>query len=195
LAVAYGPEAVQGLGLYDAETGEQVRELTGHLARIESLAFSENGDFLASASLDQTVSVWDLRDLPTLIGERGTLRGVVVTEKSETGKKPDLTVVQVDPDSTAKDELRPGDVVQSLTDQGPDGKPRQRSFDFARELYFALSEHKPGAEVTLNLRGNRAVKVRLSQAIDERKPLLSLFVTRDNDWIGWSPMGPYEASG
>lgn len=196
LAVAYaGLEAVPGFGLYDAESGEQVRELTGHLARIESLAFSENGDFLASASLDQTVSVWDLRDLANLVGKRGTLRGVVISERSEPGKKADLTIVHVEPDSPAKNDLRAGDVVQSLADLGPDGKPRQRTFDFARELYVALAEHKPGEEVTLNLRGNRAVKVRLSQAIDERKPLLSLFVTRDDDWIGWSPMGPYEASG
>jgi WD40 repeat protein len=195
LAVAYAEEAVPGLGLYDAETGEQVRELTGHLAPITSLAFSENGELLASASLDQTVSVWDLRDVPDLIGKRGTLRGVVVSEKGEPGKKQELTVVHVEPNNPAKDELRPGDVVQSLADQGPDGKPRQRTFDFARELYVALAEHKPGEEVRLNLRGNRTVKVRLSQAIDERKPLLSLFVTRDEDWIGWSPMGPYEASG
>src|SRR5262249_25512889 len=97
LAVAYADEAVPGLGLYDAETGEQIRELTGHLASITSLVFSENGEFLASASLDQTVSVWDLRDVPALIGKRGTLRGVVVSEKGEPGKKQKLAVVQVEP--------------------------------------------------------------------------------------------------
>src|SRR5262249_35475499 len=133
--------------------------------------------------------------VPALIGKRGTLRGVVVSEKGEPGKKQKLAVVQVEPNSPVKDELRPGDVVESLADQGPDGKPRQRTFDLARGLYVALAEHKPGEEVTLNLSGNRAVKVPLSQAIDERKPLLSLFVTREDDWIGWSPVGPYEASG
>ena len=44
------------------------------------------------------------------------------------------------------------------------------------------------------------VVLRVGQAIDERKPLLSLFLTRGDTpeqraWIGWSPLGPYESSG
>src|SRR5439155_26691297 len=41
------------------------------------------------------------------------------------------------------------------------------------------------------------ISIRVSQGIDERKPLLSLFVTRgrdvaERDWIAWNPSGPYD---
>ena len=48
--------------------------------------------------------------------------------------------------------------------------------------------------------GPRQVKLDVGQGIDERKPLLSLFISRDGkpqerEWIGWNPIGPYDASG
>ena len=51
---------------------------------------------------------------------------------------------------------------------------------------------KPGRTVTLNVRGRQGthpVKLEVGQGIDERKPLLSLFITRESklearEWIG-----------
>jgi WD40 repeat protein len=195
LAIGYLDKTEPGLGLYIADTGEQIRELTGHIARITSLAFSEDGKHLASASDDETVSVWDLTDIPDLLEKRGTIRGVIVTDEPDEGKASILKVVRVEPDSSAHEQLQQGDVIVGLEDKGPDGKPRHRAFDSARDFYLSLSERKPGEVVTLNLRGNKQTSLKLDQGIDERKPLFSLFTTRDRDWIGWSPMGPYEASG
>ena len=45
--------------LWDADTGDIIRTLEGHTEGISDVAWSANGDFLASASDDKTVKVWD----------------------------------------------------------------------------------------------------------------------------------------
>lgn len=45
--------------LWDVETGEEIRTLSGHTEPIESLAFSHDGKILASGSFDGTVLLWD----------------------------------------------------------------------------------------------------------------------------------------
>ncbi len=54
--------------------------------------------------------------------------------------------------------------------------------------------------VAATVRAREDVALLLGQAIDERKPLLSLFVARQGpgkplDWLAWNPFGPYDASG
>lgn len=46
--------------VWDAQTGEQVGELRGHTDAIWDIALSNNGDTLASASMDQTCRLWDV---------------------------------------------------------------------------------------------------------------------------------------
>lgn len=187
LAVGYDEGGETGLGLYDADTGDQVRELTGHLASVRSLAFSADGKRLASAADDQTVSVWDLSDLPALLNRRGTLRGVNIVDRED---QKGLAVTRVEGDSSAAGKLQGGDLILGLVENG-----KLRPYDVARDFYVALSERKPGDNVMLRLTNGKEVTLPLDPVIDERKPLLSLFVTRDQDWIGWSPTGPYESSG
>ncbi|MCB0107835.1 MAG: hypothetical protein KDE53_18065 [Caldilineaceae bacterium] len=43
-----------------AASGQTVQVYSGHKARVYSLAFSPNGQFLASSSFDQTIRLWDL---------------------------------------------------------------------------------------------------------------------------------------
>ncbi len=47
--------------LWNLKTLKPVRSLTGHRNWISALAFSPNGQLLASSSLDQTIRVWDLQ--------------------------------------------------------------------------------------------------------------------------------------
>lgn len=45
--------------LWNADTGELVRDLKGHKGKVTSLAFSSDGKKLLTGSLDQTVRVWN----------------------------------------------------------------------------------------------------------------------------------------
>src|SRR5262249_11366488 len=67
-------------------------------------------------------------------------------------------------------------------------------------LYEAVDRKDPGQRITLRIRGKGDVTVKVGQGSDTRNPLLSLFLTRkaegdERQWIGWSPLGPYDVSG
>jgi WD40 repeat protein len=75
---AYAPDGQLALALEDhtieireSAAGKRIRTLRGHAGPVNCLAFSANGDLLATGSSDRTVRLWDART-----GElRGTLKG------------------------------------------------------------------------------------------------------------------------
>jgi WD40 repeat protein len=197
VAVAYEVYGEPGLDLYNGQSGEPIRQFSGHAESIRSLAFSSDGRLLVSAAHDQMVCLWSLTDLDKVLGERGGLAGLVVKEANGA-----LVVARLEPDSPGevREALREGDAIQGLVVAG-----NLRPLSTVSEFYLALSQIRPGTPVTIRrARGNEAPAdrtLRLGQGIDERKPLLSLFVTRGAgpgvgawSWVGWNPLGPYEAS-
>ncbi len=52
--------------VWNAKTGQQLSILRGHNAKITSIAFSPNAQFMATASYDGTLRLWRLDDLNTL---------------------------------------------------------------------------------------------------------------------------------
>ena len=72
LAVGHGL-AQSTLQIWDIERKQRVAQLTGHMAYVRDVVFSENRE-LVSASADRTVLVWDLTDLSD-IPEPRVLRG------------------------------------------------------------------------------------------------------------------------
>jgi WD40 repeat protein len=196
LAVASRAGGVAYLGLYDARSGHFLRQLTDHVNRIRSLAFSGDGRFLASAADDQTVCVWSLTDLIAARGRHGLLRGLTVEPVGA-----DLRVTWAEGGLDAANRARlqaveavQGDVLEGLVDDS--GLQRMKS---AKAFYDAIWARKPGDNVKLRLRGREDVPLLVGESIDERKPLFSLFVTneakvRDRVWLCWSPYGPYDAS-
>jgi WD40 repeat protein len=177
------------LFLYNAETGEQVRQYTGHTDPIRSLAFSSDGRLLGSAADDQTVCVWSLTSLPKHIGQRGLIPGLAI--KDEDGK---LVIGKVDQDSPAGTKVETGDIVEGLVENNEVRKLKS-SVDF----YEAVSQRKPGQQVTIQVAGKGAVAIPVGQYIDQLNALLFLFITAaeklaTREWIGWNPDGQFDAS-
>ena len=50
--------------VWDAETGEHIKTLTGHTGGVSSVAFSPDGKTLASGRTDGTILLWDLSSQP-----------------------------------------------------------------------------------------------------------------------------------
>lgn len=53
--------------LWDIETGELIRTLEGHTAGISDIAWSHDGEYLASASDDKTIWIWNLESVRDLL--------------------------------------------------------------------------------------------------------------------------------
>ena len=71
--VAFGGEAGYVV-LYDLINEELVQELYGHTARVNDVAFSNNGRRLATASWDGTIQIWNMEnldDLPYYLKDNG----------------------------------------------------------------------------------------------------------------------------
>jgi WD40 repeat protein len=182
------------LGLYDAATGEQLRQFTGHQAPILSVAFSGDGRLLASSAEDETVCVWSLTDLDRVVNRLGTLRGVYVGN----GKDAGVVVQRLDGTSLLepnRGKIAQGDVIESVVEKG-----QPRAAASALDFYEAISRVRPGESIHLRIRGRQEDTVlRVSQGVDEAKPLFTLFVTHaakpeDRAWVGWNPLGFYDAS-
>ncbi|MBY0527305.1 MAG: hypothetical protein K2R98_28170 [Gemmataceae bacterium] len=195
LAVAYVELGRPMLTVYHGKTAEPLRQFTGHAQTIHALAFSANGRLLASTAADQTVCVWSLDGLERVVNRMGTLPGLAVAEQ-----KGGLVLAEIDPASLSPANAAAirnagcveGDAVEGLVD----AKAKLVPVATGVEFYNRIGAVKPGDPVTLRIR-KRDVPLRVGQGADEHKPLFSLFVARDGKawrWLGWSPVGPYDAS-
>jgi WD40 repeat protein/serine/threonine protein kinase len=81
-------EVVSGeVVLWDAVTGMQRATLKGHSDRVVSLAFSPDGQTLASGSDDQTVKLWNVAEGKEIATIRGHNKGVLAVAYSRDGSK------------------------------------------------------------------------------------------------------------
>jgi WD40 repeat protein len=177
------------LDIYNAQTGLKIRRFNGHLAPIRSLAFSADGKLLASASEDQTVSVWTLTDLPEILGKAGGIEGLGVEKKGEA-----LVISLLEPTSSAAPFLKKGQTIQGIVTDQKELKPLASAHAF----YNLLWRTKPGQAITIRVQGED-VKLTVDQGIDVHKPLFSLFITRPDkagkqEWLGWNAVGPFDSS-
>ncbi|TWT89504.1 WD40 repeat domain-containing protein [Neorhodopirellula pilleata] len=200
--VASTGEATPRLILVDLSTGETLRELNGHDQFIGSIEFSRSGRRLTTVSGDGMVCVWALDDLVDLVGRRGSL---LETQFCHDGEH--LVVTKTDPSGRAnipaQTALRVGDsiikiVSPSQTDGAGQGGPFQSVYRFLERL----STYPVGSDASLEvLREGKPIEasVRLGQATDERKPLVSVVLAQPSGsdvpaWLAWTPHGPFDAS-
>jgi WD40 repeat protein len=169
--------------LFDLATGQPLRQFTGHLQDVRWLEFSDTHPLLVSASDDQTVNVWSFADLGAGVG---MIQGLVVSERD--GK---VVALSVAPNSdAAKAGIKKDDVIEGFVVEG-----KVQAVKSAVDFYWTVNLKKPGDLIDVKVAGREAVRVKAGQGVEERKPLLSLFVTRDRkEWIGWTPGGPFDRS-
>lgn len=76
----------EDIRLWDAVTGAQLAVLDGHASRVQSLAFSPDGELLASGSRDHRVFLWNVATgtrLRELHGHSATVRSVAFSPDGE----------------------------------------------------------------------------------------------------------------
>jgi len=178
------------LQLFRADTGESLRWCVGHTEKLNSVSFSADGRMLVSTGDDRVVAVWTLTDIAeNTLGKHGRLAGLAVDLRDNK-----LIVRSAPPELP----LKVGDEIVGVL--------RSREIigiRTAKELYEYALALEPGTNLDMTIRRNGAaqtVTCPVGQAIDEVKPLFSLFVSpsangREWQWIGWHPLGNFDSRG
>ncbi len=188
MAVATQTNGFPRLSLYNLQNGEELRRYNGHVEPIVDMAFSADGRLLATAAADRTVRVWWLADMAqTLLGQRGLIRDVAFDYRNG--------AVEV---SQGQGALTPGTRITGVVQKNEFGEDAVQAFASLWDFYWFVSLQKPGQVLSFQVAGApQPLQVVVGQAIDERKPLFSLFFpnAQEPTWIGWHPVGKYDARG
>jgi len=105
-SVAFSPDGnsiVSGswngsLQVWDAKTGEKLRELQGHTGEVNSVAFSSDGNQIVSGSTDSSVQVWDAKKSEQLWELQGHTSEVKLVAFSSDGNQ----IVSVSSDQSVR---------------------------------------------------------------------------------------------
>jgi WD40 repeat protein len=127
--VAFDPSAPRlaaatpnGGEIWDTETGERVRTLTGGTGGLIDIAYSPDGSLIAAVSVDSSVGVWDARSgvQRLMLGGRGSTLVAVAfspdgSRLASAGFEPTVRVWALDLDDLI--EIAEGELTRDLTDE------------------------------------------------------------------------------
>ncbi len=158
------------LKIYNKQ-GREVANLVGHTSDIWSIAL--DGDRLVSGSDDQTIKVWDLKNLESFT---------------------EMQVTEIDKEGLAqKYGLKINDIIYAINDK------KIKNIEKTVILLKKLGKYKFSI-----IRNNKKINIFLikdkkgfgftSNFHKTIKPQLNLFITKQNEWIAWTPQGFYNAS-
>jgi WD40 repeat protein len=178
------------LDVFDVPTGRRVRSLIGHTYEVRGVVPAPNRRWLLSASLDQTLCLWDTEGPPL---RESAIAGV--NYKME-GGLPVVTVVTPNGPAALDGRLRVGDRILAIASaQGEFVDCKDRTFDEVANLLrgadgsiIRLKVLPEGKEEPVEYVWQRRYAVE-----GRTEPFLSLFVA-GNDWVAWTPEGFYAAS-
>ena len=142
--------------------GKKLRTLVGHTGSVRGVSVSPDGNYLISASLDQTVSIWDMKD---------------------PGK------------ATRTYSFKPVNKIYTHPSW-----PKVWAKIGAEELVKQAGKKAWLAVIEKLRRNGKHIDVALLTSYMNRKlkyvvkPLATLFVATDNEWVCWTPQGYYAAS-
>lgn len=168
----------------------QRRKFIGHApSLITSIALSPSNDLFATSSTDGTIRIWSLRGITDAgvfdFGVRGTQVLKVLgsddwqdeynSEGWKAGIRDTDEILSVNgipyyeyQESSISNKPRPGDYATVVV--------RRRATD------------------TRPVGPERTLQVKMIRGAEKVRPLLSLFISKEGDWIMWTPDGYYDAS-
>ena len=174
------------LTLWNAETGQWIRRLDGHHSLITDLAFSQNGQILATSSLDSSVKIWQIHS--------GRLLGILPTGQPVKALtlKPDANQVA----AVLQDGgIQVWDIETILPGSAEESEPV-----FLREPALQIETPSTAASVAFTPEGERLAAVIPNRSIflwdpQSGQQLLEIEGAGDSAAISFSPDGEYLAAG
>jgi len=158
------------LKIYNLD-GKEIANLVGHTGEIYSIALDDNR--LISGSLDETIKIWNLKDIDSFDEAK-----IIFILKNSLADKSGLKI---------------NDIIYAIND-----KKFKNTNEF-QSLLKELGEYK----ITLK-RKNKKIDLFLKKDVKTIGfisnlhktiyPQLSLFITKTNEWIAWTPEGYFNAS-
>jgi WD40 repeat protein len=125
----------QEVKVWNAETGQAISSLRGHVGALRTVAFSPDGRRIASAGLDQTVKLWDATTWQPVLTLRGHFDNIFCLAFSPDGHR--LASASIDRTVRIWDATPPQSGPEELTLSGHAGAVTDVAFDPADERRLA----------------------------------------------------------
>lgn len=190
--VAVGCEA--GVLIFDLETGQRTRLFAGHSGPVVSVAASQDGHWLASSSVDQTLMLYPLAGCDARPGFGATFRRNDGGLWAVAGVAPRGFAAAID--------LKVGDVVTWGVIETTKGRtiataPRQIGEDFVSKVDAAAPNDMVAIEVEREVElPVGKVKMRLVKRNTTKRDSAAMTLLQDvgREWVLWTPQGYYDTS-